>query len=94
MVRQGQGEKAHSCWIVGFRTLIWGLICIPLRYFIDIASSAIALFHSHHCIYGIHFYEIWLELDNTIWPFGLCLTFCCVEKLVLSCHARKAVLGI
>lgn len=58
MIRQGQDEKAHSCWVVGVRALICELIYIPLCYLVDIASSAVALLRSHHCIYGIHFYEI------------------------------------
>lgn len=75
VIKQGQDEKARSWWVVGVWTLICELICIPSGYLIDIASSAVALLRSHHCIYGIHFYEIWRELDNTIWPFGLCLIF-------------------
>lgn len=75
VIRQGQEEKAYSWWAGGVQTLTCELICIPLGYLIDIASSAVALLRSRHCIYGIHFYEIWWELDNTIWPFGLCLIF-------------------
>jgi hypothetical protein len=42
-----------------------------LGYFIGIASSAFALFHSHHCIYSIHFYKIWSDLDNTVFLIAL-----------------------
>lgn len=43
---------------------------------------------------GIHFYEIWPELDNTIGPFGLSLILQLYLKTVLSRWARKAIFGI
>ena len=62
MIRWRQGWEGTQLG-VGVWTLICELICIPLGNFIDTVTSAIALFHSHHYIDAIHFYEIWPELQ-------------------------------